>query len=203
MTDQEITQIYYDVWNANGDAKRECPSPIPELVLRFARAVIQANVQWLPAASPCCGEFASSAGNGCLPRSEFIGKQPLPADDGYLLLLVSLMPQSEKQNIEALCEINFTVDELAELEKQAATIARLKADVDARLAKYRAAKSAPKEQPWIEWRGGLQPVDSQAYVEVKKRFGDQSGGNANHFYWFHSKIPSGAWRDIIAYRVVK
>lgn len=59
---------------------------------------------------------------------------------------------------------------------------------------------------WIEWSGGICPVDTEALIMTKLRSGWVSSGPAMAGYhrWDHGRTPTSPLRDndIIAYRVV-
>lgn len=52
---------------------------------------------------------------------------------------------------------------------------------------------------WIDWSGGILPVESTVKVEVMYRDGNTDTGMSNEFAWFHD----GKDDDIIKFRVVK
>lgn len=52
------------------------------------------------------------------------------------------------------------------------------------------------EKPWIDWGGGLPPVDRNAKVEVRLRDGLTEDGTAGDFEWDRANESS----DIVAYR---
>lgn len=56
---------------------------------------------------------------------------------------------------------------------------------------------------WIEWHGGIRPVLSTDYVEVKFRSGCTQFGYANSRYWSHVSAGGDMKSDIIAYRLSK
>ena len=63
------------------------------------------------------------------------------------------------------------------------------------------------ENEWIEWRGGICPVDLESMIMVRLRDGWVSNGPAMACYhrWDHGRTPESPLRsnDIIAYRVVQ
>lgn len=77
---------------------------------------------------------------------------------------------------------------------------------DCDIVAYRVAKAYPCKLPdngWIAWNGGVCPVDSDCFVEVKLRsFGDITGsGLASSIDWSWSAEKNAD--DIIAYRISK
>lgn len=52
---------------------------------------------------------------------------------------------------------------------------------------------------WIEWNGGMQPIDDEIMVQVKFSGGDIDRDFARKYYWKHDICTA----DIIAYRIVK
>jgi hypothetical protein len=50
---------------------------------------------------------------------------------------------------------------------------------------------------WNEWRGGDCPLPEHYFPEVRYRSGGTTQQQANRFRWVHT----GAWDDILAYRV--
>jgi len=60
---------------------------------------------------------------------------------------------------------------------------------------------------WIEWNGGICPVDPQAYVLTRLRNGWEASGPAMAGYhrWDHGRTPNSPLRanDIIAYRLTQ
>jgi hypothetical protein len=58
------------------------------------------------------------------------------------------------------------------------------------------------EGDWKHWNGemAIPPVESHAFVEVKRRNGDVSERQAQEFAWRNSPAKSG--NDIIAYRII-
>lgn len=57
----------------------------------------------------------------------------------------------------------------------------------------------PKEDEWIEWKGGKRPVDKNTRVEIEMRNNDTDIDAAGFYIWEHV----GNEYDIIAYRVVE
>jgi len=58
---------------------------------------------------------------------------------------------------------------------------------------------------WKEWKGGICPIDVEAYVFVKHRSGWVSAGSAKAglHRWDHGRSPESPYHgnDIVAYRV--
>lgn len=54
---------------------------------------------------------------------------------------------------------------------------------------------------WIEWKGGICPIDGNEFIQVQYRGGKKSDPAcfADNFYWHHT----GKDLDIIAYRITE
>jgi len=61
-------------------------------------------------------------------------------------------------------------------------------------------------QEWVEWSGGICPVDTEAMIMTRLRNGwlSQGPAKAGLHRWDHGRTPNSPLRanDIVAYRVV-
>lgn len=62
-------------------------------------------------------------------------------------------------------------------------------------------KDAPKDDGWIEWKGGECPVDAKATVDIKFRDGVTVHGEPPQYWsWEHGSIYVEHQNEIVAYR---